>query len=226
MKVLLVEDHELFRDGVTMILESLDATIDVIWRDTVSGVRELYKEESDLDLVLLDYNLPDGNGIECLKDILAKEPNTPTIILSAEQDAELIQRALAAGAKGFITKTSPSKVILSAIRLVLSGGVYIPPELLAPQQNTSPLSVPPSIYTSSPKEGPRQEYTSIKHHQLTARQTNVLAEVVKGLANKEIARELNMSPSTVKVHVAAILREFDVKNRTQAVSYARKNGLA
>lgn len=220
MKVLLVEDHELFRDGVTLILEALDDDIEILWRGTTAGVHELIEQGEQLDLVLLDYNLPDGNGLDCLQFVLSHNPETPAILLSAEQDSNLIQSALAAGAKGFITKTSSSKVMLSAIQLVLSGGLYVPPEMLNPSSQTPAAASRPT--TSSTPLGVN---TSSRQHQLTGRQKEVLIEMVKGLSNKEIARELNMSPSTVKVHVAAILRELEVKNRTQAVTYARQNNL-
>lgn len=224
MKVLLVEDHELFRDGVTLILESLDEPMEISWCDTAAGAEEFVSRSEPLDLVLLDYNLPDGTGLQCLQQIHTHHPNTPAIILSAEQDSGLIQQTLEAGARGFITKSSSSKVMLSAIQLVLSGGLYVPPEMLGAARNQRP-PVSASAAGSTGTKVPLAPAGRTRSHSLTERQQDVLSEMIKGLSNKEIARELNMSPSTVKVHVAAILREFEVKNRTQAVNYARQHNL-
>lgn len=228
MKVLLVEDHALFRDGVTLLLEQLGSDIQVFSAETAAQALAIAAQEDQLDLVLLDYNLPDANGLECLTRIRGLQAVTPIIMLSAEQDSGLIQLALANGAKGFITKTSSSKVMLSAVQLVLAGGLYVPPEMLNPASgnkfggaNAAELNQAVASATSSANAGATPEVIKAK---LTGRQLDVFNEMVKGLSNKEIARVLNMSPSTVKVHVAAILREFDVKNRTQAVNFAKTMG--
>lgn len=224
MKVLLVEDHLLFRDGVSLILERLDPNTEITPCGTGEEALGLAQQHPDFALVLLDYNLPDTTGLNCLAQIQAHLPQTPIVMLSAENNADLIQQVLAAGARGFITKTSPSDVMISAIKLVLSGGIYIPQEMI------SALSAPFTAHSSNGAThavSPAPIGTTAKsnNHQLTERQLHVLHEMLKGLSNKEIARELNMSPSTVKVHVAAILREFNVKNRTQAVAHARQQNI-
>ncbi|ABD80833.1 response regulator [Saccharophagus degradans] len=224
MKVLLVEDHLLFRDGVSLILERLDPNTEITPCGTGADAFALAQQHADFSLVLLDYNLPDTTGLNCLAQIQAHLPTTPIVMLSAENKAELIQQVLAAGARGFITKTSPSDVMISAIKLVLSGGVYIPQEMI------SALNMPFTAHSSdgithAASPAPQTAPPATGDHQLTERQLHVLHEMLKGLSNKEIARELNMSPSTVKVHVAAILREFNVKNRTQAVAHARQKNI-
>jgi len=227
LNVLLIEDHVLFREGVTLILERLADDIHILCSGSAEGGLEQARANPDLQLVLLDYNLPNSNGIDCLHQLLKLLPNTPLVMLSAENNSGLIQRALKMGAKGFITKNSSSKIMLSAIKLVLSGGVYIPPAAL--ENNDSPISgSAPKDQVSQASATPNREASSElnargnSNYQLTGRQREVLAEMAKGLSNKEIAQILNMSPSTVKVHVAAILREFEVKNRTQAVNFARE----
>lgn len=209
MKILLVEDHALFRDGVTLLISQLSDEIECIGCEDAGSALDIVQTHS-LDLILLDYNLPDMTGLECLLLILAAQPDVPVIMLSAEQGGELIKSALMHGAKGFITKNSPSKVMLSAIQLVLAGGIYVPPEMIMVTSTVSALS---KASSESQSQGGA----------LTERQHAVFEEMKKGLSNKEIARVLNMSPSTVKVHVAAILREFNVKNRTQAVNMDPQN---
>jgi DNA-binding NarL/FixJ family response regulator len=209
MKILLVEDHALFRDGVTLLISQLSDELQCIGCEYASSAIDI-AQTHPLDLILLDYNLPDMTGLECLLQIKAAQPEVPVIMLSAEQGGELIKSALMHGAKGFITKNSPSKVMLSAIQLVLAGGVYVPPEMIMAASNGS---VPSRVSGESQPQG----------GVLTERQHAVFEEMKKGLSNKEIARVLNMSPSTVKVHVAAILREFNVKNRTQAVNMESQN---
>jgi DNA-binding NarL/FixJ family response regulator len=209
MKILLVEDHALFRDGVTLLISQLSDEITCIGCEDAGSAIDVAQTQA-LDLVLLDYNLPDMTGLKCLLQIRACQPDLRVIMLSAEQGSELIKSAFTHGAKGFITKNSPSKVMLSAIQLVLAGGIYVPPEML---MSTADVPTPSKVTIE----------TSLPRGVLTERQHDVFEEMKKGLSNKEIARALNMSPSTVKVHVAAILREFNVKNRTQAVNMDSQN---
>lgn len=224
MKVLLVEDHLLFRDGVTLILERLDPHTDIVACGSGEEALSLASQQGDFKLVLLDYNLPDTTGLACLAQLQTHLPSAPIVMLSAENRADLIQQVLSAGARGFITKTSASDVMISAIKLVLSGGIYIPQEMLSSLSTPFAASTPEGV-THAVSPSPLGVNTKPINHQLTERQLNVLHEMLKGLSNKEIARELNMSPSTVKVHVAAILREFNVKNRTQAVAHARQHNI-
>ncbi len=218
MKVLLVEDHALFRDGVTLILENLEEDVNVVCAESAAQALSLAEQHADLALILLDYNLPDGNGLDIIATLQDRGCTTPMIMLSAEQNSDLIHQTLNNGAKGFITKSSPSAVMISAIKLVLAGGIYIPPDALSKPANAK-------VEAESADESADNRKTTNSNSALTERQRDVLLEMHKGLSNKEIARELNMSPSTVKVHVAAILREFNVKNRTQAVTFAKERGL-
>ncbi|UTA46779.1 response regulator transcription factor [Simiduia sp. 21SJ11W-1] len=215
MDILIIDDHALFRDGLSVLLHQLEPNAQV--REVGSGaaaMEQLQQQAVEFDIVLLDYHLPDQDGMSILADIKAEFPELPVILLSAEEDPALVMRALQAGASGFITKSSSAKVMLSAIKLVLSGGVYVPPLMVA----NKPAAVPKPMVEAVAE----RPVTSVK---LTDRQQEVLVEMGRGLANKEIARALDMSPSTVKVHVAAVLKELDVKNRTQAVAKARTLGL-
>lgn len=217
MEILLVDDHALFREGLVMVLKKIESEAAVYEVESGEEALKLAASGPDLDIILLDQNLADTTGLVLLPQLKELLPACPVVMLSAEEEPALIQRALEAGASGFITKTSTSEVMVSAIKLVLTGGIYVPPAILA--KRPTAVQARPAIQTPIGSGQPRTDY------QLTARQTDVLKEMVKGLSNKEIARELTMSPSTVKVHVAAILRELNVKNRTQVVTIANEAGL-
>lgn len=232
MKIMLIDDHALFRDGLNLVLSSISEVEQVFEQETgmnaIAFVRASEEAGDDIDLILLDYQLGDMDGLSVLAEIKNCSAAIPIIMLSAHENSELIQTALQAGASGFISKTSTSNVMLSAIKLVLAGGIYIPPQLLEQSiSNTLQLSaeMPAKTFSPTAKKPPIAVRPPERKYQLTNRQQDVMTEMGKGLANKEIARELDMSPSTVKVHVAAILKELEVKNRTQAVSIARLSGL-
>lgn len=228
MRILLVDDHTLFRDGLRTLLSNIDDYNEVLEVASGQEAIDLMAKDDDIDVLLLDYQLGDMSGLDVLNHVKVQNPEIPVIMLSAHEDAALIQELLAKGASGFITKTSSTDVMLSAISLVVSGGIYVPPAILAgaatgagaPAQKQNESRPAPITVNSflAPK-------MAEKGYQLTQRQTDVLQEMGKGLSNKEIARELDMSPSTVKVHVAAILKEMDAKNRTIAVSMAKDMGL-
>ncbi len=215
MHIMLIEDHPLFRDGVSMILQQLGDDTQIECGESAGDAIELANRDARFDLILLDFHLSGSTGMEALHALQELQPETPVIMLSAEQDGRLMQQAMAAGARGFITKSSSSQIILSAIQLVMSGGQYVPPEMLTALSQPSEA---PAV------EAPSAAKSTSRYH-LTDRQKDVLKFMLDGQSNKEIARELNMSPSTVKVHVAAILRELNVKNRTQAVNIARAEHL-
>lgn len=207
LTVLLIDDHALFRAGLVVLLGRLLEVGSVLEEGEGESALSYIQDTPDIDLILLDYTLPDMNGIAVLKRIKAARPELPVILLSASNDSGLIQNALSEHASGFIPKTSSPDVMLSAIKLVLSGGIYIPPEAIAaPVENI--------VHKNEPAQT-----------QLTQRQMEVLMEMKHGFSNKEIAKVLNMSPSTVKVHVAAILRELEASTRTQAVFLAKDQGL-
>lgn len=210
---LLVDDHALFRAGLAVLLQKMSGEAAVLEVGTAAAALATAADNPAIDLVFLDYTLPDSNGIEVLRKLKATRPELPVVLLSAHIDSGLIQQALKEQASGFIPKTSTPDVMLSAAQLVLNGGVYIPPEAMSAP---SPLSshTAPSYPNAQPGKA-----------QLTQRQMDVLQQMKNGLSNKEIARQLHMSPSTVKVHVAAILRELAASSRTQAVFLAKDCGL-
>lgn len=223
LNVLIVDDHFLFREGLAVLIRRMHDVTNVYEASDGKEARGVLEPEPELDIVLLDIGLPDVNGMTLLHALKSEHPEIPVAMLSGEYDSALIQEALHTGASGFITKNASFDVLYHAINLILSGGIYIPPELLEnPANNQSEEE------DSGSKRIPDQSVapeTVDYGYRITDRQKDVLSQMGKGLSNKEIARALDMSPSTVKVHVAAILREFDVKNRTQAVTLAREYGI-
>lgn len=204
MKILVVDDHALFRDGLSHVLQSLEENVSILEAPNCDVAIQLVSEHSDLDLVLLDLNMPGKDGFEVLETFTKSYPATPVVILSASIQREDVQRALDAGAVGFIGKDTTSAVMLNALRLILSGGVYTPPSMTEPQ-------------TSTQNTG--------NNLGLTPRQSQVLAILRKGGSNKLIASELNIAEATVKMHITSILKSLGVTNRTQAVLATEKLGL-
>lgn len=217
MRIFLIEDHALFREGVCLILKQLSEDVEIVSAETATEAISIASKPSlqEFDLILMDFHLPDTTEYDLLKELKRLLPITPLAVFSAEEDSVCISEALNLGATGFITKSSNSQVMISAIKLILSGGIYVPPAIL--QQNTAVDANGGSSLDFANKE-------NVSDIQITDRQKDVLIEMAQGLSNKEIARQLDMSPSTAKVHVAAILKAFEAKNRTQAVQFARDYG--
>jgi DNA-binding NarL/FixJ family response regulator len=223
VEILVIDDHALFREGLVMVLGQAEIVKKVHQVESGAEAVKFVEDHQDIDVALLDYNLPGEDSFQILQQLQAIAPSVPVVMLSAMEDADLIQQSIQVGASGFITKTSTTEVMISAVNLVLSGGIYIPPVVfqnkkseLPPAAQTTPESTASAQTMADSGQVPDYKYL------LTERQTDVLEQLVEGLSNKEIARVLGMSPSTVKVHVAAILKELNVKNRTQAVTKAQE----
>lgn len=212
MKILVVDDHPLIRAAVRHVLTQLEADVEVHEAQDCTAALALVEMHPDLTLVLLDLHLPGMGGMDALTILREHYPEIPAVVLSSADDRESVLQALDRGAMGFIPKSSPNAVMVSALRLVLSGGVYLPPEVLAaPVAQTADTSV-----VSAPRPGTLG---------LTERQTQVLALMVQGKPNKLICRELGLAERTVKVHITAILKALKVSNRTQAVLAAGRLGI-
>ena len=207
MRVLLADDHPLFREGVKPVLHKLDPQLEIIEAVDYPSAFALMRQVGEVDLALIDLYMPGMSGVDGVIRFRAAFPVVPLVVLSASELAEDIHRLLGAGALGYVTKSSPSEVILGALRLVLAGGVYIPPSLLNGQPAGG--NQDPSRPTA-----------------LTTRQVEVLRELVKGQSNKQIANVLEVTEGTVKIHLAAIFRILKVNNRTEAVLVAQKMGLS
>jgi len=205
MRILIIDDHALFRDGLFHVLQKLEDQVDILEASNYDSALEFVSANHDLDLVLLDLHMPGKDGFEVLDTLTKQYPAMPVVILSASNSRSDIQRALDSGAAGYIPKESTSAVMLNALKLILAGGIYMPPIMV--QEN--------SVDTDDKNIAP----------ELTQRQKDVLGLLVLGYSNKAIAKELDLAEATVKMHITAIMERLGVSNRTQAAIQAQKLGL-
>jgi DNA-binding NarL/FixJ family response regulator len=177
---------------------------------------KLVEQHPDADLLLLDLGVPGATGTSLLEAIVAQVSDLKILVLSGMQDQRSVLRTLQLGAAGFVPKSMATDKLLSAIKFVMSGGFYIPADLLEEAQRLGPLSGPP----------PRVQNATIGSSRiaLTERQEQVLQLLARGAPIKIICRELGLSEGTVKTHVTAIYRAFGASNRTEALLAARRNG--
>ena len=211
MKILLADDHTLFREAMLHPLRQLDTNAEIFQAGTATQALAIAQEKSDLDLVLLDLNMPGMDGLTAVMTFRDRFPDLPLVVLSASEEHDNIQAVLDAGAMGFVPKSSSTQVMLGALRLVLSGGPYIPPMLL--QRAQYAIDPPTKAARTIPNADAMDD--------LTPRQFEVLEALAEGLSNKLIGRKLELSEGTVKVHLAAIFRALDAKNRTDVVIKAQ-----
>ena len=215
MKILVVDDHPLILEALRATLTQLDREVSLFdARDAVEA-RRLAMAHDDADLMLLDLALPGADGFDLLGALREAHPSVPVVVLSGSDRREDVMRAIDLGAMGYIPKTASPDMMLSAIRLVLSGGVYVPTMALG----SSPAGV------STPTRRASDQRLTPRDLGLTDRQAQVLALLLHGKPNKLICRELDLAEGTVKIHVAAILRALNVHTRTQAVIEASRLGL-
>lgn len=201
MNIIIADDHELFLDGLSFSLTSAFQGIKIQKAHNYDELLNPALTREKIDLIITDLAMPGKPWTEAL-DILKKTlPKTPVIVISAVYDRATVTTAIDLGANGFIPKTASSKVILSAIQLVLAGGIYLPAELLKNKEDLS---------------GREKEELAWKG-KLTKRQREVMHLMAMGKSNKVIAQELNLTEGTVKLHVTAILKALNVSNRTGAV---------
>ncbi|MDC8773757.1 response regulator [Roseateles albus] len=223
MKVLLIDDHPLILSALKTVIEGLDESVEVIGADSAAAARLELGKHADFDLVLLDLQLGDASGFDVLDEFRAAYPALPVVVISASDRASDVIRAIDQGAMGFVPKRAGTELLSQALKLVMAGGIYVPPMNLGAE---------PSVATSG-KAGSTQAKlaqiqqqamasnyqasTGLESLALTPRQTDVLALLLQGKPNKIIARELGITVETVKDHVAAVLKALGVGSRTQAV---------
>jgi DNA-binding NarL/FixJ family response regulator len=212
MKLILADDHTLFRNGLALLLKAHSNDCDVWEGDGLDAALAAAEAHPDADVALLDLNMPGMDGVQGIRRFVESHPGLPLIILTGAEAQQHIQDVLTAGASGFIPKSSTPAVMLSAIQLVLSGGTYVPPQALS----RAPAAARSRV-TSSVRERAQT--------QLTERQMQVLRLLAAGKPNKAICRELDIEEGTVKAHIATLFRVLDVTNRTAAASVARETGL-
>jgi DNA-binding NarL/FixJ family response regulator len=211
MQVLVVDDHPLVRDGVRFALASFADDVRVLEAGNAEEALRVVAEHPDLDLVLLDLGLPGLPGLAALEAMRERGCHAPVVVISASYERADVLAALNSGAVGFIPKLSSNDLLVQALRLVLAGGVYIPPQALGMIEGPA----------GAAGDGPK----SLQQLGLSERQRQVLALVAQGKPNKVIASDLSIAEPTVKAHVTEILRVLQVTNRSQAMIVARRFGL-
>ena len=229
MKVLLVDDHPLVLSALEAVIQTIGSDTVVVGVDNAAAARAELHRHGDYDLVLLDLAVGDDDGFEVLLEFRAAHPAVPVVVVSASDRASDVIRAIDSGAMGFVPKKSSHAELHEALRLVMTGSMYVPPSMLGlpfgssliePVGDTVPGVMRPSgepPLGAAARPEPHQKLPTIEDIGLTPRQTEVLSLLLQGLPNKLIARQLNLSVETVKDHVAAVLRALGVSSRTQAV---------
>jgi DNA-binding NarL/FixJ family response regulator len=204
-RLVIADDHPLFRGALREAVTGLIARADIAEAGTFDDTSKLLDQDGEVDLILLDLTMPGVRGFSGLMYLRAQHPSVPVVVVSANDDPSVIRRCMAFGASGFIPKTLGIDEMREAIGRVLSGGVWIPPDVdLAGGGDAESAALMARLAT------------------LTPQQVRVLMMLSEGLLNKQIAYELSVSEATVKAHVSAILQKLGVESRTQAVIAAAK----
>ena len=223
MKVLLIDDHPLILSALKTVIEGLDDSVEVIGVDSAAAARLELGKNADFDLVLLDLQLGDASGFDVLDEFRAAYPALPVVVISASDRASDVIRAIDQGAMGFVPKRAGTELLSQALKLVMAGGIYVPPMNLGAQESPSlngKASTKQAKLVQIQQQAMASNYqvsTGLESLALTPRQTDVLALLLQGKPNKIIARELGITVETVKDHVAAVLKALGVGSRTQAV---------
>lgn len=207
-KILIADDHAMIREGIRRQLWALGSETALIeardWHETMS----LAAAHPDLGLALVDLRMPGKDGLAALAELLRVDPDLPVLVFSASENIDDMRAVLRLGAMGYVSKRESTAVMLGAVRLVLDGGMYVPPALadLGASQRATTYPPEPAI-------------------NLTERQLEVLQLLLEGKSNKEMASALHLAHATVKAHLATIFRALAVENRTQAAIAAERFGL-
>lgn len=213
-KILVIEDHALVREGLIQALQTLAEAGEAVAASGAGSADEALRllgddPSPDLDLILLDLMLPGTSGMALLGALRRRYPAVPVLILSALDDTETVRRALRSGAAGFVSKASATDTLLGAVREVLAGGRYVPPQL---DEVLSQSAV-------------RQSRDIRQRFGLTAAPMRVLELLVEGKTNREISEVIGVTEGTVKIHVSVIFKALKVSNRSQAMLVAGRHGM-
>jgi two-component system nitrate/nitrite response regulator NarL len=208
MKILVVDDHPVMREGLSALLRQEGPQTTIVQASSAAEALAAVEKHGDLDIVVLDLLMPGTSGLSAISEIGHARPELPVIVLSSSEDPRDVRNALSQGALGYVPKSASQTTLLSAIRLVMSGELYIP-SLILNQVAAAKSFVDRSMARAL----------------LTPRQIDVLRRISESLPNKTIAYEMDLSEKTVKAHITAIFRALNVVNRTQAAAAGRDLGL-
>lgn len=207
LKILVVEDHTLVRDGLLVALRGLDVETQAFGVAEANGAIAVLDSE-DIDLMILDLMLPGIQGDAFLPIVRRRFPTVPVVILSALDDVETVSRVMKAGASGFVSKSSSSTELVSALQKVMSGEIYLPPEM--------------SSRIARNENGDAGASPLTKRFGLTPAQGRVLEQMAEGSSNRQIAEVLGLSVGTVKIHVSKIMKTLGVSNRAAAALMVKR----
>ncbi|MBZ0329482.1 response regulator transcription factor [Halomonas sp. ANAO-440] len=203
-RILIADDHPLFREAIARVVGAGFPGSELLETENLEATLALTADEEDLDLILLDLNMPGMSGLTGLIQLRNESPTIPVAIISAEEDKSVMLQAVSCGAVGFLTKSSPKEQLIKAITQILEGNIYLPSDIMR-ASNTRP------------QEPNERSITPEQLETLTRKQLQVLEHMTRGESNKMIAYHLNIAETTVKAHVSAILRKLGVSNRVQAI---------
>ena len=192
----LADDHPIMRAALASALAELGA--EFVEASDAGGTLAMLDAHPGLDLLLVDLRMPGANGVDTIRALRARAPEVPVVVVSADENPAHVAALVSLGVAGYVPKSEPPAVIVSAVRLVLAGGTYVPPRLMAGAARDAALP------------------------DLTPRQAEVLQLLARGMPNKSIARALGVSEGTIKVHLIAVFRTLNVRNRTEAVLAAQR----
>lgn len=219
MQILVADDHKLVRDGLKPFLHELDPGAEILDAANIDEAIKAVEAADNLGLVLLDLMMPGMDGIKGLEALRAKCPNIPVVIVSGFSSRDHVVAAVQAGAAGFIPKTVSGTAMVNALRLVLSGEKYLP--------SSTFFDDPANQMQTMPNMGqPRPTGTPPPFDKLSRREGEILALLVEGRTNKEIAICLDLQEITIKVHLRNVYRKIGAANRAQAVRISMSSGWA
>lgn len=215
MNILVADDHQLFIDGIRYILKKLDSNVSVTECNSAEQAIEIIELGKEFDLILIDLSMPGMNGMSILKRMHERKVWLPLVVVSAEEDVRTIKSALEIGAMGFIPKSHSSSQMLSVLRDILDGEIYIPIEIQKQIDNLETRCPPKDAVDNG----------SLKDSGISKRQYEVLQLLAQGYSNKQIASTLFLTEHTVKAHVSALFTALKAQNRTDCVQLAERQGI-
>lgn len=215
-RALVVDDHPIVVDALVTALTGMHLFERVEWANTLAQACRLLEEDSDCSIAMLDLHLGDAAARDTLLGFRERFPEVPVIVFTGDDCVESITMAFECGARGYATKSSPMQVVSSAIRIVLAGGSYVPPEAMRV------LGFPPPANMEAAAPG----VTPAARLRLSGRQAQVFELLLRGMPNKVIGSRLSMAEGTVKAHLNAVFRVLGVRTRVEAILRARQLGLA
>lgn len=225
MKVLLVDDQDPLLSTLKRVIRGLGDDVTIVAVSDARELRATLKKDRAFDLVLLGLELHDAEGFELLCEVRERHPALPVVVVSASNRSSDVIRAIDHGAMGFVPRRASNEMLFEALRLVMSGGIYVPPMTLGAEPQPAPTggdtvpgvmrqSAPPTHAMPPPPQSPAPSLASLG---LSPRQTDVLMHLLQGKPNRLIAKELALTADVVKEDVSAVLRALGVSSRTQAV---------